>query len=300
LDRIPAWATTGVGSLPHDDPLSAVAHVAAAYDLPFCPQLPRLEGDMIAEWLGGDPGRCGWSPQRDRERPCAWDALLAQLQSEPPPHRLVKLQVTGPATLACALERERGGAPSRREAIALARELAAWLAANVTEQVQALHTHGLDALLVIDEPALELFGSGGVEGVWDPLRAIAPAWGLHLCCQVPWDLIERAEPDLLSFDVALAGVTDDAAAALRRLLTRGGRIAWGVLAVHRPEYGPHAFSRLRPALARVGAGGEQSLLTASCGTGRMSVHREAEIAAALRETARSMRARPAQPAAARR
>ena len=42
---------------------------AAAYDVPFCPQLPRLEGDMVGEWLGADPRRCGWRPARDRERP---------------------------------------------------------------------------------------------------------------------------------------------------------------------------------------------------------------------------------------
>ena len=30
-------------------------HVTAAYDVPFCPQLPRLEGDMVTEWLGADP-----------------------------------------------------------------------------------------------------------------------------------------------------------------------------------------------------------------------------------------------------
>lgn len=44
LERIPAWATTGVGSLPHDDPRSAVAHVAAAYELPFCSQFQRSDG----------------------------------------------------------------------------------------------------------------------------------------------------------------------------------------------------------------------------------------------------------------
>ncbi len=25
-----------------------------------------------------------------------------------------------------------------------------------------------------------------------PLRAVAPAWGLHVCCRVPWDVVERA------------------------------------------------------------------------------------------------------------
>ena len=124
LERVPAWATTGVGSLPFTDPGRGAAHAVAAYDIPFCRQLPRLEGDMVGQWLGADPRRCGWSPERDRERPRAWSAFLSELAAHPPDHGLVKLQVTGPATLACALEQECGGAPSRTEALALAGELA--------------------------------------------------------------------------------------------------------------------------------------------------------------------------------
>ena len=57
-----------------------------AYDLPFCPQLPALDGDMVPEWLGADPRRCGWTPDRDRERPAAWDAFRAGLSARPPAH----------------------------------------------------------------------------------------------------------------------------------------------------------------------------------------------------------------------
>ena len=93
---LPPCATTGVGSLPFADVDEAVAHVAAAYDVPFCPQLPLLEGDMVAEWLGADPCCCGWSPERDRERPRAWEAFLDEVSARPPEHGVVKLQVTGP------------------------------------------------------------------------------------------------------------------------------------------------------------------------------------------------------------
>lgn len=182
LERVPAWATTGVGSLPFTDPGRAAAHAVAAYDIPFCPQLPRLEGDMVGQWLGANPRRCGWSPERDRERPRAGSAFLSELAAHPPDHGLVKLQVTGPATLACALERERGGAPSRTEALALAGELAGWLA-NVAGQIRALGERGLDALIVVDEPAVGAFGVRGVEAAWEPLRAVAPSWGLHLHCR---------------------------------------------------------------------------------------------------------------------
>ncbi|MEA2321922.1 MAG: hypothetical protein QOD81_1772 [Solirubrobacteraceae bacterium] len=62
LQDLPAWATTGVGSLPHTFPEPAAAHAVGEYDVPFCPQLPRLEGDMVEVWLG--PARSAWGGPR--------------------------------------------------------------------------------------------------------------------------------------------------------------------------------------------------------------------------------------------
>ncbi len=166
-----------------------------------------------------------------------------------------------------------------------------WLAANAGGQVRALAERGLDALLIVDEPALHLHEGARPlnncaplraadaalaqhEGarplhVWGPLRAVAPAWGLHLCGPVPWDVVERAEPDVLSFDLTLA---PGDSRVLRRMQARGGRIAWGVLAPHRAGV---QFSL-------PDADGAKSLLTPACGTGRMSLARELELAKALR------------------
>lgn len=290
LDRLAPWTTTGVGSLPFTDPEAAVAHATTAYGLPFCPQLPRLEGDMISEWLGADPGRCGWSPERDRERPRAWDAFVATLRRRPPPHRLVKLQITGPATLACALEREQGSRPSRAGAVDLAVEVARWLAANAAGQVARLAELGLDAVLVVDEPALGIFGTDDVERSWEPLRHVAPAWGLHLCCHVPWDVIRRARPDLLSFDLALAPLGEAGASALRDLTSAGGWIAWGAIRVASDEGADAALHRLHPALDSLACDPSRSLLTASCGSGRMSITREHDLATALSLTSPSTEA----------
>lgn len=292
LSRIPAWATSGIGSLPFDDPELAANHACVGYDVPFCPQLPRVEGDMVAEWLGADPKLCGWSPERDRERPRAWDAFLAQVTRRPPAHGLVKLQVTGPATLACALERASGGNPNGRSSVELAGELSTWLAANVAGQIEALRRLGLEVVLVIDEPTLAMFGSRGTERIWDPLRGIAPAWGLHLCCAVPWDLVDLAEPDLLSFDLVVNQVDRRAAQALRRIAAGGGKIAWGAIAAHRQEHAIQATARLRAAISRIPEVDDASMVTASCGTGRMSTGREYEVATALSDVRRSMLRRP--------
>lgn len=290
LDRIEPWSTTGIGSLPFTDPVLAANHACVGYELPFCPQLPRLDGDMIAEWLGADPRRCGWSPERDRERPRIWRSFLDQVDRHPPADGVVKLQVTGPATLALALERQGGAHPDRDRAIALSGEISTWLAANVAGQIAVLAERGLATLLLIDEPAMALFGTRGAERIWDPLRAIAPAWGLHLCCAVPWDLVDRAEPDVLSFDLSLERIDRRAAATLNRLIAKGGMVAWGAISAHRQEHAIQANSRLGAALARVPAARESSLVTASCGTGRMSPGREYEVATALNDVARTMRA----------
>jgi hypothetical protein len=284
MDRLAPWATTGVGSVPFADPRRAAAHAVAAYDLPFCPQLLALEGAMVTELLGGDPQRCGWSADRDRRLPLAWSELLDELDAHPPEHGLVKLQVTGPLTLARALER-RGAGPT----IALARELAVWLAANAAEWIAALRERDLAALLVIDEPSLHAIGTRGVDEAWEPLRAIAPAWGLHVCCAVPWELVRQVAPDVLSFDLAAQPLDRRAARALAALLDGGCRIAWGVRSAHRAEGAADALARLEAVAERLAVPGAQSLLTAGCGTGRMSIRRELDVAAALAQAARTMR-----------
>ncbi|MDW5598898.1 hypothetical protein VSS74_31355 [Conexibacter stalactiti] len=121
-------------------------------------------------------------------------------------------------------------------------------------------------------------------------RVVAPAWGLHLCCAVPWETVAAARPDLLSFDLALGPLDQHGVQELRALLARGGRIAWGVVAAHSAEHEQHATARMRAALAQVGGeeAGRRSLLSASCGSGLTTVARETEIAVALLDTARAL------------
>jgi hypothetical protein len=103
-------------------------------------------------------------------------AALLELELAPPGHRVVKLQATGPLTLAFALE--RGAGRNRRDA-GLRAGIATWFAANLSGQVAALHEIGCDALVTVDEPALGLAaGAPSIERSWDPLRAVGASWGL--------------------------------------------------------------------------------------------------------------------------
>jgi len=298
LDRLPALATTGVGSLPFERASDAACHVLRAYELPFCPQLPWLDGDMVTEWLGTDPGRCGWTPDRDRERPAAWHEFVARLTSRPPSHGLVKLQVTGPVTLAIALERGSDRPGSGAGVVSLAHDVATWLAANTAGQVRRLAQIGLDALVVVDEPGLARAGVTAADiPLWDALRAAAPAWGMHICGWVPWDLVDALDLDLLSVDVATCGLTPEARPVLGRMLRRGARIGWGVIDPVAPRPAATASGLALAGLSAL-TGPELpldrvahlSLLTPSCGTGRLSGEREQLVAASLDATANAARA----------
>jgi hypothetical protein len=297
LDRLPALATTGVGSLPFEGPRDAARHAVDAYELPFCPQLPRVDGDMIAEWLGADPGHCGWAPDRDRERPAAWNDFVARLTANPPSPGLVKLQVTGPVTLAIALERAAGQRGHGPRVVSLATEIATWLAANTAGQVRRLAQLGLDALVVVDEPGLARAGLSRTDGaLWDPLRAVAPVWGMHICGPVPWYLMDGLELDLLSLDVATYGMPPEGAAVLARMVARQGRIAWGILDPVQPTPSANAAGLAVAALSALADGrvtleraAHQSLLTPCCGTGRLSPERERLVATSLDAATRAVR-----------
>jgi hypothetical protein len=297
LKRLAPLASTGVGSLPFTRAAEAAHHATRAYDVPFCPQLPHLHGDMIDEWLGADPGRCGWTPDRDRQLPGAWDQFVGELRRHPPHHGVVKLQVTGPVTLATALERAAGRPGATRETHRLAAEIAMWLAASATEQVAALDELGLAVLLVVDEPGLAAAGLDrkGTR-VWDPLRRAAGAWGLHVCGQVPWELVDAAEVDVASIDIARYGLDADAVAVLGRLLGRGGRVIWGAIDPVRPGDAAAAAGRVSAGAAALAgtlspsAVAAASMVSPSCGTGRISIESERRVAAILAASVEATRA----------
>ena len=122
---------------------------------------------------------CGWSPDRDRERPAAWDAFAAAMAAPRPPHGLVKLQVTGPATLATALEGPGADAVSPRRSRRGSRRTRPGRCAGSPSSASA-------PCSLVDEPGLD--GAGIADPVvYDPLRAAgAAAWGVHVCGPVPW------------------------------------------------------------------------------------------------------------------
>ena len=155
-------------------------------------------------------------------------------------------------------------------------------------QVERLRTLGLDTLLVVDEPGLAGQGRLGL-GVWDRLRDTgAVAWGLHVCGPVPWALVDAVDADLLSFDLTRTPLHPHARRALRRLVRRGGRVAWGAVDPVDPGTSGDAAGLVAAALHALAGDGldletvaARSLLTPACGTGRLTPAAERLLAAGL-------------------
>ena len=292
LDTLPAWSTTGIGSLPFIDPHAAAIHATVSYELPFRPQLPRLEGEMISEWLGDEAEWGRWSPDRKTRKLKSWPPFLDEVDRTPPSHGWAKLQVTGPITLASTIDHDR---PSFQ----LMTDVAEWLAGPVKKRADALAERGIQSLLQIDEPVLDEFGDSDSEEltlVWKPLSDITSAWGLHLCCEVPWYPVLTAAPDVLSFDLTVEELDDEAVSSLDGLIESGTRIAWGLIRPDSVDGVREGRERLEEALEKVPAADEHSLITATCGSGMVSPEREVNIAMSLRTISHSLRSRTAQNA----
>jgi hypothetical protein len=196
----------------------------------------------------------------------------------------VKLQVTGPWSLARALTRDGAAAAPHR----LARELGAWIAANALGCIADVRACGAEVLLVADEPALGADAGAAAIAAWEPLRTVAPVFGVHVCGAPPWAVLAAAAPDVLFLDLHRFGPDDRALEVLARLIAGGVRIGLGVVPVTAGDgptgSGEAAAERWIAGLAAAGVApadlAAAALVTPACGTGPETPEVEREIAAA--------------------
>lgn len=257
-DRMPfgIGTATAIGSLPFTDADEAVAFVLDALpDLPAAPTLPGRDAreGMIAQAAWGIVGvevradgtiavdRAALDPAAPLGDPDLADApfvtlrtFLAAVSGRTEP---VKLQVTGPATLAMALVRAGASADvARAVAGAAVRDRAAAVLA-------AARAAAPDATLVIflDEPALvggppEVLGhpEDVIDLVSSALAVCEPSaiTGVHVCGPSDWRTVLHAGPRILS--VPVGADLGPGAGALAGFLDRGGWVAWGAVPTDRP------------------------------------------------------------------
>jgi len=245
---------TGIGSLPHDDPVTAAELVLRCLpDLPSVPQLPARDPreGMLAQWLGALPeveierdGSLRLLGESDAEPECVFDdhahsGLLAFLDvaaaAARPPLR-VKAQLTGPLTLGTALL-AAGMAPSRafRRAAEVTR---AW--SSALEALFEVRLPDAGLVLFLDEPSLvswrrdtpPLDRESAIDVLSGALAAIESVTGVHVCSEGDLALALEAGPEVLGVEV-----DDDLVqhtVGLARFLDGDGWIAWGAVPTDRP------------------------------------------------------------------
>ena len=264
---------SGVGSWPgttaEEYAEAARVVLGEAPDLPYLPELPGRgpHADMIGRTLatiadlGFDLQPAGWrltdASGVDHRRARSLLAQdLDQLEEQAQDfHGVLKVQLTGPWTLAATVERPRGDKVladhgARRDlAQALAEGVARHLA-DVRRRVDAEHV-----VVQVDEPALTSVLAGGVPTasgfgkhrvVHPPEASEALAWVLeragtepwvHSCAPgAPWSLLRGAGARGLSGDLSLLGADD--LDAFAEALDAGERVALGVVPAVDPEPGP--------------------------------------------------------------
>ena len=241
-----------IGSLPHRDADAAAEFVLKqSPEVPAAPQLPRrsaLEG-MVAQAARGITGvsvdRAGNlavdvdaldvdAPVTPMFDGAGHGGLLAFLTHAHGRTEPVKIQLTGPVTLGCALR--TAGAPD---------DLAFAIAANaVRAQGKALVElvkHRLpDAPVIafLDEPSLtavpldpdaiiDLLSTGlaAIEGV--------AVTGVHCCAPTDLRLVSAAGPDIIAIPAEPEHVLPGAN-VITSHLERGGWVAWGAIPTSKP------------------------------------------------------------------
>jgi hypothetical protein len=263
---LPAFPATGVGSLPHTDPVEAVRLVLSGFrDVPFWPQLPRktfLE-NMYVQYAYGLPGAAiaggklyvegGASAMTEAE--AFYERFLSEdpapfaipeersaglhrlLEDATGPYPAVKGQVTGPVSFGLMVT-DRGKKPIFYDPVG--RDILVKHLLRVAQwQVDALSRLSPNVILVLDEPYLASVGSAilslGRDEVIGCLNEIIDGLpgalcGIHCCANTDWGLVLSSRAGYLSFDAyEYADSLLLYPEEVKAFLGRGGKLAFGIV-----------------------------------------------------------------------
>lgn len=266
--EINSFAVTGIGSVPHKDPVSACELILSATDIPFWPQLPNLsfKESMLVQYSEGMP-----FVQVDEKNQSVfirasnssdeltrfYESMTEDAKSAISEHfakgfytfmsilkgrRLpfVKGHITGPLTFTLGIKDERGrfiyfDEELREIALLLLQAKARW-------QIDMLRKVAENVIIFIDEPILSAIGSTAYLGVSDDeiLRLLSHVTeainssgaisGIHCCGKADWGIVLKTGVQIANFD---AWQYFDAFMLYKNdiseFLQRGGRIAWGII-----------------------------------------------------------------------
>ena len=331
-------AVTGIGSMPGTDSGESARIVAGELDIPHLVELPARGpgGDMLGRTLAmvssatGEfaaettpdgwrlaGGRSGGDLGRQMRRGVSWlaeDVDRMELELAGFTGR-VKVQVTGPWTLAAGVEAVRG---TRLVADAGAcTDLAAALAEAVAEHVAMIGRRipGAQVVLQVDEPTLPIVLAGhirtpsgrgvlrvpevpeivsGLAAVADAARGSGAVLTVAHCCDrdVPFEVLRRAGFEAVAVDTELIG--DAADEALGSWWDAGGVVVLGAVpSLDDPRLTADDLARRVMRLwNRIGFGiadvGERTWLSPACGLAGASPTWAREVGALMRAAARML------------
>jgi hypothetical protein len=269
--------TTGMGILPHKEMDRALA-LAMSVDIPFWPQLPRLNffEDMYVQAGENFPGIV-LEPENHRvyfqtekfygeletalmnmenddffrmspQYSATYHQFLDQDLSQYP---AIRGQLEGPVSFGLnVLDEQKKPIIFNDEVRAL---LFDFMARKANVQLQELKGKNKNAFLFIDEPGLQTIFSS-VSGYTNDmarkdlegfLAQIEHPRGIHLCGNPDWDFLLNLDIDILSFNAYNSGeVFVKYRAGIKKFLARGGMFGWGLVPANYDEFQKESMERL--------------------------------------------------------
>jgi hypothetical protein len=263
----PGSRATGVGGLPHMDPVQACDDVLSVFpEFPYIPTLPNralLEGIVFndSEQL---PGRLIREDRllfdSTRDHTAAMEkvymdfvegnfasyglhqeyasAFLEMMGRKVPPVQILKCQVTGPVTFGLQVvdANKRPIYYDTQLADVLTKMIA--LKARWCEEEIRKNTGVSETLVVLNEPYFASLGSSVIpvdmetvrSGWTDIASMVNGGLGIHCCSNTDWEFVVGLEPSVISMDAyAIATEFLLYADTLVSYMERGGVIAWGIV-----------------------------------------------------------------------
>lgn len=262
-----SFSTTGIGSLPHSNPIEACRVVFEHVDIPFWPQLPRLSFFelMIPQYTEGFPfirieGEHIYVEKgRNKAESLFYEAIednsgfpiseryasgfytfLDTLREKRQKLNIVKGQVTGPITFTLSLTDTQKRPIYFDEEM---RELALYLLkGKVKWQVEKLKPYAEEVIIFIDEPILSALGTSTYIGVdraealrllteiVSYIKKLGSIAGIHCCSKADWSLVISSGIDILSLDAYIYWDTLSIyPEEIKEFINNGKFIAWGVV-----------------------------------------------------------------------
>lgn len=261
------FTTTGIGSLPHNDPERACSIVLDTVDIPFWPQLPRIsfrelmipqysEGMPLIRineeeqkiWVAGNGSEeintfyetydeeAEFSISEDFSK--GFYQFIGSVKGGG--FEVLKGHVTGPLTFSLGLKDENGVPVYFNEEL---REIALMLLkGKIRWQINRLGEFCDRVMLFVDEPILSAIGTSSYMGVSESevkrllkeivssIKTLNGIPAIHCCGKADWKMVMETGIDVVNFDAFDYFENFQIYVdALKDFLNRGGYIAWGIV-----------------------------------------------------------------------